>query len=268
VAARNARAKELRQAGARDEAAEIGALRRPSWTDWALNTAAHAAHDEVRAFAEAADAMRTAQREALAGHSAGVGAALREVRARTTELARRADAHLDAVGRASDLAGLVERLTAVAASAVATTRLRDALLRDGDETLDAEHGLDGSAPASRPRRATSLRAAAGPATPPANDHLAVETATARRDLMRLVAERERALRTADHHVARAEHTFAEAESKRDLAAAALARAQADLDRAAERADSAAATVADLRTAAADVAAELARTRAELDALGQ
>lgn len=246
-------------------------LRRPGWSDWALNTAADADPDLVRAFADAADVMRAAQQDALAGRGDGVAAALREVRARTTELARCADAHLRTAGRGSELPGLVERLTAIAASGTATVRLRGALLRDGDETLDEPpDGPDVTAPARR----RSKRAA--PATPAPDDRLqadhaadhAADLAATRRDLVRSVAERERAQRTADHHVARAEHTLAEALTKRELAAAAVNRAQAELDRAAERADAAAATVDALRAAAGEETAALAQLRAELDALGR
>lgn len=254
----------LKRAGARDDAAEVGALRRPGWTDWALNTAADANPDAVAAFADAADTMRTAQRDALTGRGEGVAAALREVRVRTTEVARSADTILTERGRVSELGALVERLTAVAGSGVATSRLRQGLLRAGDEHLDEP---DDEPDVPSPRRA--------PAKPPARRTAratdAVDDATARaaerRVLIRSVAERERSLRTAEHHAARAEQALAEAVTKRDLAEAAVARAQAELERVAARAHAAAATAHELRDTADREAHALADLRARLDALG-
>ena len=88
VAERNARVKVLRAEGRRDEAALVAIIRRPSWTDWALNRAADEHPESVAAFATAAEAMREAQAAAVEGRSTDVGAALRALRDRTADLVK------------------------------------------------------------------------------------------------------------------------------------------------------------------------------------
>ena len=67
VAARNALVKQLKRDGDRESAAAIAAMRRPAWTDWALNVVADDDGEIVDRFAEAASEMREAQKAAFAG---------------------------------------------------------------------------------------------------------------------------------------------------------------------------------------------------------
>ena len=84
VAARNALVKELRHAKERDEAALVAALRKPDWTDWALNVVAAEHTDAVDEFATAAGDVRDAQSAAIEGRDGpDVRAALRALRERT-----------------------------------------------------------------------------------------------------------------------------------------------------------------------------------------
>ena len=62
VAARNALVKELRRAKERDEAALVAALRRPDWTDWALNVVAAEHADAVDEVRDARPAMSVTRR--------------------------------------------------------------------------------------------------------------------------------------------------------------------------------------------------------------
>ena len=96
VAARNALVKELRRAKERDEAAVVAALRKPDWTDWALNVVAAEHADAVDEFATAASDVRDAQAAAIEGRDGpDVRAALRTLRERTTDVSRKAAAVLE-----------------------------------------------------------------------------------------------------------------------------------------------------------------------------
>lgn len=83
VAARDALAKELRNAGRRGEAREVRGLRRPTVAAWALNQLARRHGGEVEALVDAGDALRRAQRRALSGLG---GADLREAGERRREI--------------------------------------------------------------------------------------------------------------------------------------------------------------------------------------
>jgi hypothetical protein len=249
VAERNARVKALRAAGRREEAALLASVRRPSWTDWALNRAADDHPESVAAFAAAAEAMREAQAAAVEGRSADVGAALRALRDRTTDLVKLASTELRGAGRDADVADLTERVVAVAADAMTSERLRTGVLQPDDDAVDAIRGLPDSTaasagrrdasspdPAGGPRRSgTRSRRADGPTTDDAirrrgeraAEH-AAEQAVERRRTMRELAESERAQRTAAHELARAERAVVEAEAKRASASEAVDRAQRDL----------------------------------------
>ena len=234
VAERNARAKALRAEGRREEAALVAIIRRPSWTDWALNRAAHEHPESVAAFAAAAEAMREAQAAAVEGRRADVGAALRALRDRTTDLVKLANAALTGAGRAADVADLTERAAAVAADPLASERLRTGVLRADDDVTDAIRGLPDrtmTAPrGSSIRGGVAVRPADRPPTtiPDRAAEQAAEQATERRRTMRELAESERAQRTAAHELARADRAVVEAEAKRASAAEALDRAQREL----------------------------------------
>ncbi len=150
VAARNALVKELRRAKERDEAALVAALRKPDWTDWALNVVAAEHADAVDEFATAAGDVRDAQAAAIEGRDGlDVRAALRALRERTTDVSRKAAAVLEHAGRAPGTAELTARLSEIAGHAMTTDQLRMGVLGSGDP--DASDPFGGLEPADRPR---------------------------------------------------------------------------------------------------------------------
>ena len=163
VAARNAVVKELRRAKERDEAALVAALRRPDWTDWALNVVAAEHADAVGEFATAAGDVRDAQAAAIEGRAGpDVRSALRALRDRTTDVSRKAAAVLERVGRAPGTADLTARLSEIAGHAMTTDQLRLGVLGSGDP--DASDPFGGLEPADRPsprRGAPAQRASPG-----------------------------------------------------------------------------------------------------------
>ena len=67
VPARSALARELRNAGHRDEAAQVAALRKPSVAAWAVNQLVRTQRRAVAELLEAGDGLRAAQDDVLAG---------------------------------------------------------------------------------------------------------------------------------------------------------------------------------------------------------
>ena len=266
VAARNALAKSLKAEGRRDDAAQVAAIRRPSWADWAVNSAARTQPDLATAFADAADAMRDAQTAAVEGRRADVAGALRALRGRTTELAKRANASLADAGRSPDIAELTERLAAVAADESATAQLRAAVLRSTTDGGDAIAGLPSTATAAPDAPATKASARTGGKRPTPAVHDGAERATERRRLMRELADIDRVRRTAGHELARAERVVDDADTKRTVAAAALARARADLTEADQRLAAATERRTSLDREVADAEHRAVALHAELDRL--
>lgn len=75
TSARNALVRDLRKAGAKDEAEEVRTLKKPAASAWAVNQLARRYPQEVAGLIDAGTALRKAQRDALAGKS---GAEVRE----------------------------------------------------------------------------------------------------------------------------------------------------------------------------------------------
>jgi len=67
TSARNDLVRELRNAGRKDDAEEVRALKKPSVPAWAVNQLARQHPHEVAALVKAGDALRKAQRDVLAG---------------------------------------------------------------------------------------------------------------------------------------------------------------------------------------------------------
>jgi hypothetical protein len=67
VPTRNALARELRNAGQRDKAAQVAELRKPSVAAWAVNQLVRTQRRAVAELLEAGDGLRTAQDDVLAG---------------------------------------------------------------------------------------------------------------------------------------------------------------------------------------------------------
>jgi hypothetical protein len=90
---RNALAKRLRQAGRRDEAADVSKLRKPSVAAWAVNQLVRTQGRELGSLLEAGDALQRAQEDVLgrradAGALRGAADAEREALDRLTAKAR------------------------------------------------------------------------------------------------------------------------------------------------------------------------------------
>ena len=219
VKARNALVKELRRAKERDEAALVGALRRPDWTDWALNVVAAEHTAAVGEFATAAGDVRDAQAAAIEGRAGlDVRAALRTLRERTTDVSRKAAAVLEHHGRAPGTAELTARLSEIAGHATTTDQLRTGVLGSGEP--DASDPFGGLEPADRPtprRDAPAKRAAAAKRTAASSTKTDQPTSTQRAPS---AAELKRIKRDQDR-----------AEQARKAAARELAGADAELEKA-------------------------------------
>jgi hypothetical protein len=220
VAARDALARELRDAGDREAAARVRELRRPSRLAAELNRMAHERPDDVAALIDAALALEQAQARVLDG--SGSADALREAE----EAEARALAAL-----ASDPA------TRAALRMAARSERERETLRAGRLSRDPEPeagGLFGAGPAvpRAARTAPPRSPATAPApAPPGDAEGDGERALAQaRGLLEMA---ETAERTAADRLAEAEEEAARAEDERARAAEARDEARAALERARE-----------------------------------
>lgn len=236
VAARNELVKRLRGEKDRESATAVAALRRPSWSDWALNVMAGERADAVDAFASAAEAVRDAQQAAIEGRSgADVRGALQELRAATAPLVREADAVLRDRGREDGSAEVAGRLSELAGLAPAVDQLRRGVLGSADPGAnDPFAGLE-PAPvaAARPaKRKPPTRAAKAPPEGPSKSERrrlerAAETAAAGHERSRRAsAKAEAAVDAARRSVAEAERRLQAAEEQLEEAVETERRAQA------------------------------------------
>ena len=133
VAARNEVVKALRKDKARDDATAVAALRRPGWDEWSLNAVATSDPDVVAGFVDAAAQVRDAQAAAIEGRDGpDIRTALRDLRDRSADLVRLADAALAGAGRQAAAGEINARLSKVAASDVAGAQLIAGILGSGD----------------------------------------------------------------------------------------------------------------------------------------
>ncbi|HEY2161302.1 MAG TPA: hypothetical protein VGH24_08350 [Solirubrobacteraceae bacterium] len=126
---RNALAKQLRQEGRRDQAAEVAKLRKPSLAAWAVNQLVRTQKREVGALFKAGDALQKAQADVLAGK--GDAASLRKSgdaeRAALDRLAGKARGLLSSEGHGlaqAKLEQVSETLHAAAIDEEARTQVR------------------------------------------------------------------------------------------------------------------------------------------------
>jgi hypothetical protein len=193
IPVRDAKAKELRAAGHKEEAAEVKSARKPSLAAWALNQAARRHPDEMAALLEAGQDLAEAQRAALAGDAGGLREAGRALGEEVERVTGRAAGFLE---RASPVQR--ERIAATLRAAAADEAGAD-LLRRGVLVEDLEpagFGLEALAGAPAPPR----RRPAPPKKTAATE--AVEEA--RRNLRRLDAAAEAADTRAQRRAERAE----------------------------------------------------------------
>lgn len=225
VTSRDALVRELRAAGARDDAAAVKKLRRHTPTDWVLNRVAADRPDVVVAFADAAGQLRTAQAAAIEGRAGGdVRTAMAQLRERSAAVVAAATA----LDRGVPTADVTARLMELAGDERGTEQLVAGVL--GSAPLDGPDPFAGLEPApSTPRRAAT-ESAKDTAKRPAKDTAkrAAQDAAKRRALVR---EATAALRTATaaESAASARVDAAERElaaARRELDAATSARAEA------------------------------------------
>ena len=163
VATRNALAKELKAGGAKEDAAAVAKLRRPSPTAWALNQVARNDADLVAAALDAGERLRVASDDAVAGRPEGLREATAAERAAGAAVAKAAGALLGA--RASSLQNAVlGTLRAAALDATVADELRRGVLTTEHEQSGFGFGLDlGDAPVvertSRPAKKATPRPA-------------------------------------------------------------------------------------------------------------
>jgi hypothetical protein len=277
VAARNAIVKRLKADGDREQAAETAAVRRPAWVDWALNVTAFEHAADVARFADAAEAIRDAQRGAVTGRSGvDLRTAMTGLRDRTGELARRANAVLTRHGRPAALPDITERLAEVAVSDASTEQLRAGLLLadTGDEAGFAFGGTTGAPDPSerhkpKPAKAkpAQVKAAQVKAAKPEPERAGPDLTLERRRIERDLKTAERVSHAATRDAERADIAVRHAKTAVDAATDAVTKAQSALDRAQRRLR----REEELRDAARDKAeagaAELARLRRALETGG-
>jgi hypothetical protein len=252
VAARNELVKGLRKEKRRDEATALAALRRPGWDEWSLNAVAASSSDVVAGFADAAAQVRDAQAAAIEGRDGpDIRTALRDLRDRSAELVRLADAVLGDAGRQPVPGEINARLSQVAASDVAVAQLRAGVLGSGDAAPDDLFGdlepAPATAKAAAPRSKTTKHQAA-PAASAVSRRMA-ETSQVQRDAAAERAARAEAAKRKEALV-EANRLHAAAVKARHRAAAALEKATAAVERA--------------RAALAESEAEHAGAQRELD----
>jgi len=128
VAARDALAKELKEAGRAEEAAAVKRLRRPSVVAWAVNAVARGRARDVENLLEAGAELRRAQRKTLS--VAGTDELRRATEARRVVIQSLAEAAVDELGdRGATHRDAVEAtLTAASVDEALAERLREGTL--------------------------------------------------------------------------------------------------------------------------------------------
>ena len=139
TSARNDLVRELRNAGRKDDAEEVRALKKPSVPAWAVNQLARQHPHEVAALVKAGDALRKAQRDVLAGKKgADVRAASRAQHELADELVGAAREMLEKTGERATQATaqrISGTLRAASADPAAATLLTKGRLSEDVESI-------------------------------------------------------------------------------------------------------------------------------------
>jgi hypothetical protein len=250
VAARNALAKTLVQAGDRDGAALVKALRKPSSTAWALNQLTRTRRADVDRLVAAGDELRQAQRDALEG---GDPDRLREARrAHDEEVDRLASAAEGLLSDAGKPAGAAQRarLTTTLQSAAADDEARELLQRGrlvhdleppgfgfGDELTIAPSVSTPSPRPDRTPRPTRSRTTK-PKPEPDPGHARVTAGQEARRLSTAAGRAEARAQRLSHDAEQAERTAVELRRRAEEALAAAIEARQAADAASRRGDAA------------------------------
>ena len=244
--ARDRLAGELTEAGDREGAKAVKALRRPTTAAWAVNAAVRRKPDVVQALVDTVSRLRTAQRRAASGLAAGdfreataerrrlVRLLTEEAQAVLAEAGRSSDAHVSAAGRTFEAAASEE----AAAQAVRAGRLsKELALGSGFDGIDAFAVIPGQAeaePAPPEDRATAAARREVAAARREIERQTRRAATAREELraaQREAAEADQAVRGLEHDLDRARRRAGEAQQGADRAAAKAERAERALEEA-------------------------------------
>jgi hypothetical protein len=228
VAVRNQIATQCKADGDRETAKSIAALRRGSWTDWALNAVADDQPEIVQRYVDAAAEVRSLQ----AGGTGDLRQALRDLRQFTNDLTAAASKQLQTRHHSPDLLELAERLAVIGASDAASRRLVSATLAadveaESDATDDEPFVASPRSRSPRPAKAgkpssATKRKVDPPASPPADD-------LRPKRLDRAVAEAQASVEQAERDLAEAETDLTEAVSGVEAATAAVEQANAELN---------------------------------------
>lgn len=226
ISARDALAKETRNAGDREAAARIAKLPKPTPAAWAANQVARADPDVIRSLLDAGAALRAAQDAALAGGGAENLRTATQAERRAVDDVMRAAVDLKPGGKPLSRA-MADRLRTTLRAAAGDPDLR-AALSAGRLTGEAQAG--GAWPFSSGGGSDDLAdllAASKPAKKPAASRPRDEEAEARAERERLALEDE--LREARGTLKVRERTARGAEQDAQEAEAALERAQEQLE---------------------------------------
>lgn len=252
VAERNAASKAWKQAGRKDEAAAIAALRKPSAVESALNRTARRDPATTHTWAEAARSADAAQSATIGGGDAAeLRRAMAELR---TAIGGMVDATVQTLGddaKRDDVAALLRSLPVggvqqVLAGVLGSAAVPDDELFAGAPTPPRRPRTKRSPPGKRADPAAPPASASDPAAaqPPASVP-APRSSARRRKLEAQVEQRRTALAASDAAVAAARREADEArarlariEEERNDAAAALGTAEAELQSEVEREDAA------------------------------
>ena len=252
VAERKKVAKELRDAGEKERAAELAKLPKPTPPAWALNALARDRPDVVEAWAQVADALR----EASADPGPGLREAMASHREATTQLVTLIRDKVQPGGKPLS-APMLDRVRALLQEATVDAE-RSARLREGRVVEGGEDG-DAPAPAPAPRKAAAKGDGA------TEDDAAARRAREReeREAAARLAELERSARDATERAARLRdeaadraHTAAEAAERLEDARRAVLRSESEAEAAQHAADEARDAAADAARKAEVLAAQL------------
>jgi hypothetical protein len=156
VAERNALARELKQAGEKERAEEVAALRKPSLVAWTVNQLAHSRRRDVDLLLDAGKRLVDAQQASIStGDRADLDAAQSSLRSAVSTLTSAAGTLLGSRASPSTLARVAETLRSAATGADGRELLARGMLEEelSDTGWDIVAGLT-PAPAGAARRTT------------------------------------------------------------------------------------------------------------------
>jgi hypothetical protein len=224
IPARNALARELRNAGRREEAGEVAALRKPSVAAWAVNQLVRTQRRGVDELFGAGDALRAAHDQVLAGQgdAASLRGAVAGERAAVDALTATARGLLTSQGHELS-ATIIERVSDTLHAAALDDDAR-AQVRDGRLERELRHvGLGMTPGAAAARAPTRPRSAAAPKQDTKAER--AERARAERERAQARAAARKRRDQAAQRLHRAERVLAEAERALEEAERALEEAE-------------------------------------------